>query len=65
LEKNNETIAIEVKAAKKLSSSDLTKLRYWQKNQPNNYIILINGEKQFAELETNSSVLLYIDIGEI
>ena len=65
LEKNNETIAIEVKAAKKLSSSDLTGLRYWQKNQPNSSTILINGGKQSAELETNSSVLSYMDIGEI
>ena len=65
LEKNNETIAIEVKAAKKLSSSELTGLRYWQKNQPNSSTILINGGKQSAELETNSSVLSYMDIGEI
>jgi len=39
-------------------------LRYWKKNNQTSTILIDNG-KQSAELEPYSSVLSYLDIGEI
>lgn len=65
LEKENETLAIEVKATKKINSDHLKGLRYWEKytnGQPG--IILYQG-KDISTIEKNSHILSWSEIKDI
>ena len=42
-EKNEETLAIEIKATVKVSSNMLKGLQFWQKNQPKGQSVLLHG----------------------
>lgn len=65
LEKNNETIGIEIKATKNPDSKDLQGLRYWQKYQQNSRKILIHGGKRNEILTDNTGIVPWTEIGNI
>jgi uncharacterized protein len=65
LEKNNETIGIEIKATKNPDSKDLQGLRYWQKYQQNSRKILLHGGKRNEILMDNTGIVPWTEIGNI
>ena len=65
LEKNNETIGIEIKATKNPDSKDLQGLRYWQKYQQNSRKILLHGGKRIEILMDNTGIVPWTEIGNI
>jgi predicted AAA+ superfamily ATPase len=65
LEKNNETIGIEIKATKNPDSKDLQGLRYWQKYQQNSRKILLHGGKRNEILMDGTGIVPWTEIGNI
>lgn len=65
LEKNDHTIGIEIKSSKKISSSDLTGLKYWQKYQPNSSSILVNGGNSGKILDDRFSLMSFSEIDNL
>jgi len=62
LQKGDATIAIEVKAAKKLDTALLGGLKYWQKYQPNTQTILVYGGTASQELSATSHLLPWQEV---
>jgi len=65
LEKNDETIGVEIKATKKPGSKDLQGIKYWQKYQPNSKGILLHGGNQNEFIDDFTSVLPWHTIANI
>lgn len=65
LEKNEQTIAIEIKAAKKFNPDLLRSFRYWKKNTSNSPCILIYGGEQNEEKALGIHTLSWKAIAEI
>jgi hypothetical protein len=49
MEKEGKTMAIEIKASKKINSAMISGLKYWQKNYPSGQCLLIYGGEKDAE----------------
>ena len=65
LEKNSETIGIEIKATKKPGSKDLQGIKYWQKYQQNSKGILLHGGNRNEILDNFTSILPWYEVGKI
>ncbi|MCC6290095.1 MAG: ATP-binding protein [Chitinophagaceae bacterium] len=65
LEKEGNTIAIEIKSAKKIDSGMLSGLRYWKKNNLNSQGILIYGGEKNEEISEGMQVVSWKDVTEI
>lgn len=65
LEKNNETIGIEIKATKKPGNNDLHGIKYWQKYQPDSKGILIHGGNKNEVMDDFTSLLPWHAVGGI
>lgn len=65
-EKEGQPVAIEIKAAKKTTSSMLNGIRYWQKNNPlNTQSMLIYGGSKTSIQDEKLSILSWKDIADI
>ncbi len=65
-EKEGQPVAIEIKAAKKTTSSMLNGIRYWQKNNPiHSQSILIYGGRKTSIWDEKLSILSWKDIADI
>jgi hypothetical protein len=51
MEKEGNTIAIEIKSSKKINSGMISGLRYWKKNSPGGQGLLIYGGEKEDNLE--------------
>jgi uncharacterized protein len=65
LEKNNETIGIEIKATKKPDNKDFQGLKYWQKYQQGSKSILLHGGSRSDILNDATGILPWTEIGNI
>ena len=65
LEKNNETIGIEIKATKKPDNKDFQGLKYWQKYQHGSKSILLHGGNRSDILNDATGILPWTEIGNI
>ena len=65
LEKNSETIGIEIKATKKPGSKDFQGIKYWQKYQQNSRGILLHGGNRNEILDNFTSILPWYEVGKI
>lgn len=61
-EKNDEPLAVEIKAASKVNSSMLRGLQFWQKNQPQGNAILIHGGNANEIVNERTSVVPWTEI---
>ena len=65
LEKNNETIGIEIKATKKPGNKDFQGLKYWQKYQQSSKSILLHGGSRNDILNDGTGMVPWKEIGNI
>ena len=65
LEKENETVAIEVKATKKINSDHLKGLRYWEKYTTGQAGIILYQGKDISPIGKNSHILSWSEIKDI
>ncbi len=65
LEKNNETIGIEIKATKKPDNKDFQGLKYWQKYQQGSKCILLHGGTRSDILNDATGIVPWTEIGNI
>lgn len=66
LERENNPVAIEIKAGTKLNSSMLKGLQYWRKYQPNSQSnILLYGGEETKTIDEKTSVVSWKEIGDI
>ncbi|MEO6404896.1 MAG: ATP-binding protein [Ferruginibacter sp.] len=65
MEKNNETIGIEIKAARKPGLNDLQGLKYWSKYQPGSKSILIHGGNRDEIINEQTSILPWHEIANV
>lgn len=65
LEKNNETIAIEIKATKKPANTDLQGLKYWNKYQPRTSSVLLYTGAREEMLHEHMGIVPWTAISNI
>lgn len=65
MERDGETIAIEIKASKKFDNSMVRGLNYWQKYQPKSHCMLIHGGTTHKMMNDKLSVLPWTEIANI
>lgn len=65
IEKENETMAIEIKAAKKMSPDHIKGLRYWEKYMPGQPGLLLYQGKDHSQTGKNSSAVPWTEIKDI
>ena len=65
IEKNSEIIGIEIKATKKPDSSHFQGLKYWHKYQQNSKSILLHGGSKNDIIDDRTSILPWLEIGNI
>ncbi|MGJ7031383.1 ATP-binding protein [Niabella hirudinis] len=65
LTKNDQTIAVEIKAAKKFNTDLIRGFKYWQKNKPGSQCILVYGGEQSEEKALGIHALSWREITEI
>lgn len=65
IEKEERTIAIEIKSAKKFSSAMLSGLKYWKKNNLNSQGILIYGGEKNEELTESMQAISWKEVVDI
>ncbi|MBC7868102.1 MAG: DUF4143 domain-containing protein, partial [Gloeobacteraceae cyanobacterium ES-bin-316] len=65
LEKNNETMGIEIKAIKKPGSKDFHGVRYWQKYQRGSKAILVHGGSRSDILNDGTGLVRWTEIGNV
>jgi uncharacterized protein len=65
LEKEGKPIAIEIKSAKKVDTSMLGGLKYWQKLQPNTNSLLIYGGEQNEIINEKISIIPWYEVANI
>lgn len=65
LERENESIAIEIKSSKKIDDGMMRGLKYWHKLQPNSQRLLLHGGDRNEILNEKLSILPYTEISDI
>ena len=65
IEKNSETVGIEIKATKKPGSKDLQGLKYWQKYQQHSKSILLYGGNRNDIIDNRTSILSWEGIDKV
>jgi predicted AAA+ superfamily ATPase len=65
VEKDDVTIAVEIKSGKKIGSGMLAGLKYWKKNNSNSQGILIYGGEKNEELSEEIQIISWKDVTEM